>query len=170
MEDNHVSLDKTPQRRPKGRRNAIVAGAATVAVGIGIALWQPWLDRAPFTVYKVAVQDGEYTRPGSSPGTCVRTSASEEERVILDEDGTRLASARDPREGELLGAEFGEFAGACLFVARIDGVPGGRGTYLMQWGGGTKHEMSEEDLRESLESQREQVKTWKRENFQPAED
>ncbi|MFE2149087.1 hypothetical protein ACFXAO_03500 [Streptomyces lavendulae] len=170
MEDKQVSLDKTPQPRPKGRRNAIVAGAATVAVGIGIALWQPWVDRAPFTAYQVAVQDGEYTKPGARPGTCVRTSASEEERVILDEYGARLASARDPREGEVLGPEYAEFAGACLFVARIDGVPGGRGTYVMQWGGGTKHTMSEKDLREPLESQRERVKTWKRENFQPAED
>ncbi|MEV6678612.1 hypothetical protein AB0N09_17385 [Streptomyces erythrochromogenes] len=170
MEEIQVSLGKTPQRRPRGVRNVIVAGGVTVAVGIGVALWQPWLDRAPFTVYQVAVQDAEYTRPGSSPGTCVRTSASEEERVILDEEGTRLASARDPREGEVLGPEFGEFAGACLFVARIDGVTGGLGTYVMQWGGGTKHTMSEEDLREPLEAQRERVKTWKRENFQPAED
>ncbi|WKV74168.1 hypothetical protein AW27_023280 [Streptomyces sp. PCS3-D2] len=169
MEDNQVSLDKTPQPAPRGKI-AIVAGAVTVAVGIGLALWQPWVDRTPFTAYEVAVQDAEYTTPGSTPGTCVRTSASEEERVIFDEDGTRLASARDPREGEVLGPEFGEFAGACLFVSRIDGVPGGRGTYVTQWAGGTKSTMSEEDLRESPEDQRERVKTWKRKNFRPAED
>ncbi|WP_097911786.1 hypothetical protein [Streptomyces sp. b84] len=160
MEENQISLVMEPQGLLAGHRTVIVAGAATVlAVGIGMALWQPWLDRSPFTAYRVGLQEAQYTVPGSSPGTCVRTAASEEERVIYAEDGERLAAGRDPREGEVLGPEFGEFAGDCLFISHIDNVPGGKGTYLVQWGGGTRHAISEEDLRESAERQKERFKT-----------
>ncbi|MFH9138681.1 hypothetical protein [Streptomyces sp. NPDC017524] len=166
MEENRISLDKEPQGRLAAHRTAMLAGAATVAVGIGMAVWQPWLDRSPFTAYQVGLQEARYTVPGSSPGTCVRTAASEEERVIYDEDGERLAAGRDPREGEVLGPEFGEFAGDCLFISRIANVPGGKGTYLVQWGGGTRQRVSEEDMRESPERQAERFKTHRKSDFE----
>ncbi|MCY0922583.1 MULTISPECIES: hypothetical protein [unclassified Streptomyces] len=168
MEDNKVSPDKEPQGRLGGYRNAIVAGAAVMAVGVGIAAWQPWLDRDPFTAYQVGLQEAQYTVPGSSPGTCVRMAASEEERVIYDEDGERLAAGRDPREGEVLGPEFGEFAGDCLFTSPIDNVPGGKGTYVVQWGGGTRSKYSEEDMRESAKLQKERFKTKRKSDFKPS--
>ncbi|MFH8635486.1 hypothetical protein [Streptomyces goshikiensis] len=169
MEDKQVSLNKGPQGRAGGYRTAMVAGTATIAVGIGLAAWQPWLDRDPFTMYEVGIQEAQYTVPGSSPGTCVRTEASEEERVIYDEDGERLASGRDPKEGEVLGPEFGEFAGDCLFISHIDNVPGGKGTYLVQWGGGTRSKYSEEDMREPAEPQKERFKTKRKSDFKPEE-
>lgn len=92
-------------------------------------------------------------------GTCVRTAASEEERVIYDEDGKRLAAGRDPREGDELGPEFGEFAGGCLFISHINNVSGGKGNNLVQWGGGTRHAISEEGVRESAERQKERFRT-----------
>ncbi|MGY1582058.1 hypothetical protein [Streptomyces sp. MN13] len=105
------------------------------------------------------MQDEEHTLPGSTPDSCIRTAASEEETVIYDEDGKKLASGRAEREGERLGPEFGEWAGDCLIVTRIDGIPGGLGTYLTEWGGGSRNEISEEELRLPLEQHRERFKT-----------
>ncbi|MER6349600.1 hypothetical protein ACWC10_17850 [Streptomyces sp. NPDC001595] len=155
-----VSLTKTPK---KGWRRipvwAAVGAAVTVAAGVTLWVWAPWVDRSPFTAYTVGVQDEEHTGPGSTPDSCIRTAASEEETVIYDEDGKRLASGRAEREGERLGPEFGEWAGDCLIVTRIDGVPGGFGTYLTEWGGGSRNEISEEELRLSSDQQRERFKT-----------
>ncbi|MFD8978697.1 hypothetical protein [Streptomyces sp. NPDC059564] len=164
-EIDRVSLEKAPAD-PRLKRTRFVVGAlAALAVGGGLWLWQPWVDRTPFTAYTVSLQEAQYTVRGSSPGTCVRTAASEEERVIYDEDGKRLAAGRDPKEGEVLGPEFGDFAGDCLFISHIDNVPGGRGTYLTEWGGGTRHELSEEDMREPVERQRERFKTKRKRDF-----
>ncbi|MGW2585873.1 hypothetical protein ACWCYZ_31905 [Streptomyces virginiae] len=106
-----VSLAKTTVvgRRPKKAR--LAAGAvAVLAVGGGLWLWQPWVERTPFTAYTAALQEAEYTVPGSSPGSCVRTAASEEEHVIFGEDGKRLAAGRAPREGRVLGRVFNDLA------------------------------------------------------------
>ncbi|WP_351235365.1 hypothetical protein [Streptomyces sp. NPDC002133] len=78
-----------------------MAGAVVaVAAGAGLWFWAPWVHRSPFTAYTVGVQDEDYTVPGSAPGTCVRTSASEEETVLYDEDGNRPAAGHAPKEGE----------------------------------------------------------------------
>ncbi|MFF3337856.1 hypothetical protein [Streptomyces flavidovirens] len=159
-----VSLTKTPQ---KARRQmtvwAVVGSIVAVTAGVTLWVWAPWVDRSPFTAYQIGMQDEEYTVPGSTPGSCVRTAGSEEESVIYDEDGNRLAAGRDEREGERLGPEFGDWAGDCLFVARIDDVPGGLGTYLIDWGGGgDRHEIAEEDLRLSVEAKRENLTTAKK--------
>jgi hypothetical protein len=139
------------------------AAGCVLAVGVGATLWtwQPWVDRSPFTAYDVSVAPGEYAQPGSTPGSCV-PHASEEEIILFDENGKKLAQARQPREGELLSEEFGDFAGDCMITTRIDSVPGGEGTYVHQWGGGTKTKMSEDDLRRSAEEQRERFKTLKK--------
>lgn len=159
-EPTPVSLTKTPRT---GRRSmplwAAVGGIVAVTAGVTLWVWAPWVDRGPFTAYMVGVQDEEHTVPGSTPDSCVRTAASEEETVIYDEDGKRLASGRAEREGERLGPEFGEWAGDCLIVTRIDGIPGGMGTYLTEWAGGDRHEISEDELRLPLEQRRERFKT-----------
>lgn len=88
---------------------------------------------------------------------------SGEEIALFDEDDEKLAQARQPREGELLPAEFGDFAGDFVIVTPIEDVPGGEGTgegtYVWQWGGGTQTRVSEEELRRSVEEQREIFKT-----------
>ncbi|MEU0528388.1 hypothetical protein [Streptomyces niveus] len=92
-------------------------------------------------------------------GAAYGTATSEKERVIYDEDGERLAAGRDPKEGEELGPEFVESAGGCLFVSHINNIPGGKGNNLVQWGGGTRHAISEEGVRESVERQKERFRT-----------
>ncbi|MDJ0383226.1 hypothetical protein [Streptomyces sp. G-G2] len=161
-----VSLEKATAVDWRPKKTRLAAGAvAVLMVGGGLWLWQPWVDRTPFTAYTAALQEAEYTVPGSSPGTCVRMAASQEDRGIYDQDGKRLAAGRDPKEGEVLGPEFGDFAGDCLFISRIANVPGGKGTYVTQWGGGTKSEVSEEDMRESAEAQKERFKTRRKSDF-----
>ncbi|MEU5683618.1 hypothetical protein [Streptomyces venezuelae] len=114
--------------------------------------------------------DGEHTQPGATADTCVRTAASEEETVIYDEDGNKLTAGRAPKEGERLGPEFEDFAGDCLFITRIDNIPGGEGTYLSAWGGGDKSEVAEEQLRKSPHEQREFFKTAKKKQFKEPEE
>jgi hypothetical protein len=58
-----------------------------------------------------------------------------------------------------LGPEFGDFAGDCLIMTRIDNIPGGLGTYWSEWGGGDRNEVDEEDLRMTFEEHRERFKT-----------
>ncbi|MGW6021218.1 hypothetical protein [Streptomyces sp. NPDC055099] len=74
----------------------------------------------------------------------------------------RFASARAPKEGKRIGPEFNDFAGDCMFVTRIDNVPGGEGTYVTEWRGGTKTKASEEKLRLAPEKQRERFETMKK--------
>ncbi|MFC9341495.1 hypothetical protein ACFT0G_35770 [Streptomyces sp. NPDC057020] len=155
-----VSLVKAPQKS-KHRIPvwAVAGGAVLAAAAVSLWVWAPWVDRSPFTAYIAGVGPGESAVEGSTPGSCVRTAASEEETVIYDEDGKRLASGRAEREGERLGPEFGDFAGDCLIMTRIDNVPGGLGTYWSEWGGGDRHEVEEEDLRLTFEEHREFFKT-----------
>ncbi|MFF5287374.1 hypothetical protein [Streptomyces sp. NPDC013171] len=137
----------------------VVSSVVAVAVVATLWLWAPWVDRSPFTAFTTGVAPGEYTVEGSTPGSCVRTAASEEETVIYDEDGKRLASGRAEREGERMGAEFGDWAGDCLIMTRIDNIPGGMGTYWSEWGGGDRTEVEEEQLRMTFEEHREWFKT-----------
>lgn len=159
-----LSKDQETAKRPVPVRVVLAFAAVAVAVSATLWAWRPWVDRSPFTAYDVGVANGEYTVPGSAPGSCVRTAASEEKIVIFDEDGKKLAEARQAKEGKLLGREFGDFAGDCMFTTRIDAIPGGKGTYLQEWGGGTRHEMSEEELRLPPETRRERFKTMKKED------
>ncbi|MEU5435427.1 hypothetical protein AB0G73_18895 [Streptomyces sp. NPDC020719] len=157
------SVPPVKERRRSKKRVAMGATAACALVAIGgTGLWQ-WqqVDRTPFTGILVGLQDGKYAVPGSTPGSCVRTAASEEETVVFDDEGKKLAAGRAEREGALLGREFGDCAGHCLIVTRIDHVPGGHGTYVTRWGGGTQRTVEERDLRRSAEAQREDLKTAK---------
>ncbi|WP_143675230.1 hypothetical protein [Streptomyces sp. JV178] len=160
-----AAVSLTKQSAKTGHRLPVwaVAGAVLLAAaGVGLWSWAPWVDRTPFTAYTVGVQDAQYTVPGSNPGTCVRTAASEEETVVFDEDGRKLAAGRAEEEGEVLGPEFGDFAGDCLIITRIDGVPGGLGTYLTSWGGGDRSEITEDELRLPATTQRDRFKTMKK--------
>ncbi|PCG85453.1 hypothetical protein CIB93_13945 [Streptomyces sp. WZ.A104] len=170
LEGEHKVLDVPLTKKRYRRLRAWTAAGAVALAAVGAALWawEPWKDRTPFTAYRVGVQVEEHTKPGSQPGTCERTAASGEETVIYSKDGTRLAAGRAPVEGERLGPEFGDFAGACLFVTRIDGIPGGEGTYVTDWGGGSRSEIGEEDLRESAAAQRERFKAAKKSDFHEA--
>ncbi|SHN07354.1 hypothetical protein [Streptomyces yunnanensis] len=159
-----------PRSKKSRRRRALwwAAGSSVLAAAAGVTVWvwQPWVDRSPFTAYEVSVAPGEHASPGSKPGSCV-PHASEEEIALFDGGGQKIAQARQSREGELLSSEFGEFAGECLVVTRIDNVPGGEDTYVYQWGGGTKRRMTEEELRRPVAEQRESFKTLKKTEAAP---
>lgn len=155
-----VSLVKGPQRS-KWRIPvwSMIGGATVAAAAVSLWVWAPWVDRSPFTAFVVGVGPGEFAVEGSTPGSCLRTAASEEETVIYDEDGKRLASGRAEREGERLGPEFGEYAGDCMIMTRIDNIPGGHGTYWSEWGGGDRNEVGEKQLRMTYDEHREWFKT-----------
>jgi hypothetical protein len=138
-----------------------VSCAVVASAGVSLWAWQPWVDRAPFTAYDVSISPDDSAQPGSTPGSCV-PHAAEQDIVLFNEDGKKLAQARQSREGEPLTAEFGDFAGDCLVTTSIGNVPGGEGTYVYQWGGGTKTKLSEDDLRRPPQEQRESLKIVKK--------
>ncbi|MFE3182809.1 hypothetical protein ACFXKR_18340 [Streptomyces violascens] len=163
-----ISLSKEQQPKTKKRVavGAAAAGAFMVVAGTGLWLWQPWVDRTPFTAYLASPAPGEYAKPGSTPGSCV-PHASDEEITVFDGDGKKLARSRQPHEGTVLSSEFGDFAGDCLVVTRLDHVRGGEGTYFVQWGGGNKVKISEKDLRRPADEQANGFKTLKKNDLAP---
>ncbi|RNL73172.1 hypothetical protein [Streptomyces sp. I6] len=154
------AIDVKQGRGRKGRRMLAVGAVGVIAVlGAGLWMWEPWKDTTPFTAVRVSVAPGKYAEPGSTADSCVPHAAGKEV-VIYDEDGQHeLASAREPREGVVLPAEYGDFAGDCAVATRIPDVPGGHDAYVVQWGGGSKLKVPAEDLRRSAAEQREQLKT-----------
>ncbi|MEU9775271.1 hypothetical protein [Streptomyces sp. NPDC047968] len=161
LEGEHNVLDVPMTKKRSRRLWAWTAAGAVVLAAVGAALWawQPWKDRTPFTAVRVSVAPGQYTEPGSTANSCVPHAAGNSV-VIYDEDGQHeLASAREPREGVVLTAEYGDFAGDCAVTTRIPDVPGGHDAYMVQWGGGSKIKVPAEDLRRSAAEQREQLKT-----------
>ncbi|MFD7341786.1 hypothetical protein ACFV98_38325 [Streptomyces violascens] len=93
--------------------------------------------------------------------------ASDEEIIVFDGDGKKLARSRQPHEGTVLSSEFGDFAGDCLVVTRLGHVRGGEGTYFVQWGGGNKVKISEKDLRRPADEQADGFKTLKKTDLAP---
>ncbi|MFF0741535.1 hypothetical protein ACFYVL_14160 [Streptomyces sp. NPDC004111] len=164
-EDSSTDSDIKPIEQKHGRKRRViipmVAALGVIVLASSLAVWEPWKDRSPFTVFDLGMQEAKYTFPGSAPNSCIRDGASEQETVLFSTDGERLAAGRAQREGILLGPEFGAWAGFCAITTRIDGVPGGYGTYLSEWGRGERREVEEEDLRRSLDERLEALKTSK---------
>ncbi|WP_433547177.1 hypothetical protein ACQPZG_20390 [Streptomyces sp. CA-294286] len=148
-----ATAGQQPTRSRTKRIDVAITVVAVIAAGVALAVWDPFTGRDSFTAYAVGLQDGTHTKPGSTPGSCVRTAASEEETVIYDEDGKKLAAGRAEKEGKVLGPEFNDYAGFCMVVTRIDAVPGDLGTYLSEWGRGDRLKLEESDLRRSVEDQ-----------------
>ncbi|MGA5497684.1 hypothetical protein ACPCSP_25305 [Streptomyces cinereoruber] len=160
-----VSLTKAAPDARNRKQIAIrlaVGGAIAGVASAVLLIWAPWVDRTPFTAYKIGLSAPENSTPGSTPNSCVGTASSGSETVIYSEDGTRLAAGHAEMEGEVLGPEFGDWAGHCMILTRIENVPGGHGTYFVEWDGGTRYEDTEDHLRRSLEESRE---SWKKEKM-----
>ncbi|MFC7791441.1 hypothetical protein [Streptomyces cinereoruber] len=156
-----VSLTKAAPDARNRKQIAIrlaVGGAIAGIAAAALLIWAPWVDRTPFTAYKLGLSAPENSTPGSTPNSCVGNASSGSETVVYSEDGTWLAAGHAEMEGEVLGPEFGDWAGYCMILTRIENVPGGHGTYVLQWAGGTRYEDTEEHLRLSLEEGKEQVK------------
>ncbi|WP_424217010.1 hypothetical protein ACN20G_33490 (plasmid) [Streptomyces sp. BI20] len=165
-------MEELRKARLKSRAvgRALILGVAVTVLGAVAAVWRPWVDRTPFTAEIVSVQKAEVTDPGLVVGGCLARWSADYNEVIFDEDGTELGRAPAAREGTVLGPEFGDRMGDCMFVTRVEGIPGGHGTYFTQWAGGDKHEISEEDLRAPAKVQQEQFKTTRWEDLpDPAE-
>ncbi|MHA7956297.1 hypothetical protein ACX9I7_00875 [Streptomyces sp. L500] len=141
------------------RRVAWGTAAALGAAGIaaGLFLWKPWADDATFTATISSASTGSAT----SGEKCTPNLAGET-IVIYDKTGKRkLAEGVTSRDGERLPASFGNFGGYCFDVTRVEGVPGGQGSYQVQVGGGNTTKVTEEDLRRPADAQREKLKTAK---------
>lgn len=161
-----LSKDQQPKTKKRVVAGAAAAGAFMVVAGAALWLWQPWVDRTPFTAYLAFPAPGEYAKPGSTPRSCV-PHAPDEETIVFDGDGEKLAWSRQPHEKTVLSSEFGDFAGDCLVVTRLDHVRGGDRTYFVQWGGGSKVKISEEDLRRPADEQADGFKTLKKKDLSP---
>ncbi|MFF4408502.1 hypothetical protein ACFY1P_29660 [Streptomyces sp. NPDC001407] len=146
------------------RRPVVLWGAAAAACAAGasaVLLWEPWVDRTPFTATIVSASADAYIRNGGHgrAGEQCTPNAPGETVVIFDKSGKRkLAEATTSRTGQRLPDAYGDFAGYCYEVTLVKNVPGGEGTYKIQTGGGTISSMSEDDLRLSADEQRQGFK------------
>ncbi|MGX8904242.1 hypothetical protein ACR820_03015 [Streptomyces netropsis] len=147
--------------QPSKNRSRITWGAAAALGAAGIAaglfLWKPWADEAPFTATISSASTGSTT-----DGERCTPNLAGKPIVIYDKAGKhKLAEGVTSKDGERLPDSFGDFAGYCFDVTRVEGVPGGRGSYQVQVGGGNMTKVTEEDLRRPADAQREQLKTTK---------
>ncbi|WP_162890196.1 hypothetical protein [Streptomyces olivoreticuli] len=146
------------------RRPVVLWGAAAAACAAGatsVLLWKSWVDRTPFTATIVSASADAYIRDGGHgrAGEECTPNAAGETVVIFDKSGKhKLAEAITSRTGQRLPDSYGDFAGYCYEVTRVENVPGGEGTYKIQTGGGTISSMSEDDLRLSANEQRQGFK------------
>ncbi|UQA93762.1 hypothetical protein [Streptomyces halobius] len=157
-----VSLAKGSEPLKK-RRAAKWGATAAVVVAAGVSLWawEPWVDRSPFTALVAGASP--VTDPGSKTesGECTPNLAGEAV-VIYDASGkSKLASGIEPSTGEVLPSSYGDVAGWCFYVTRIDGLPGGEGTYKVQVGRGNLVTVEEEHLRQPVDQQREGMRKTK---------
>lgn len=170
----HIMSDFTNRTTPttgdqpsKKRRRALWGGVAVVGVaGIaaGLFVWKPWVDHAPFTAVIGSASKGASTDgldAGSGDTKCTPNMAGET-IVIYDKSGKRkLAEGVTSQVGERLPGSYGDFAGYCFHVTRVEGVPAGEDGYKIQVGGGNLAPVTEEDLRLRADAQREKLKTTK---------
>lgn len=163
--ERRVSLTKAAEPVPALpiKRRLVVALMACLATAVltGAAIvWEPWVDRSPFTARSYgAVASARFTNSGD--GTCVPEDAGKTAQ-LLGEDRQRLAESRFQVTGEVLTS--GAAAGSCLFYVEFENVPRGEDAYYVK--GGTKNytedgkvfdpALSEEDLDHSLAEIRKQ--------------
>ncbi|MEU5428457.1 hypothetical protein ACH4UT_23485 [Streptomyces sp. NPDC020799] len=152
-------------KTPKKRKAILwgVIGAVCAATTTGLLLWKPWVevDRSPFTALIGNISEDEYLRSGGKGhgGDQCTPNQVGERVIVFDKSGKRkLAEGVAERTGERLPDSYGEVAGYCFSVTRIEGVPGGEGTYVTQVGGGNKTKSDEKDLRRTVQEHREAFK------------
>ncbi|MEU1307808.1 hypothetical protein ABZ419_02775 [Streptomyces cinnamoneus] len=146
-----------PIRKNWWKRRPVLWGAAAAACVVGasaVLLWEPWVDRTPFTATIVSASADTYVRNGGHgrAGEQCTPNAAGETVVVFDKSGKRkLAEATTSRTGQRLPDSYGDFGGYCYEVTRVEGVPGGEGIYKIQTGGGTISSISEDDLRRTAD-------------------
>ncbi|GAA3838676.1 hypothetical protein GCM10022403_083900 [Streptomyces coacervatus] len=147
----------------KKRRAAIggVTAAVVVAAGVSLWAWEPWVDRSPFTALVAGASPVTDLGSKGESGECTPNLAGGAV-VVYDASGkSKLASGVESSTGEVLPSSYGDFAGWCFYVTRIEGLPGGEGTYKVQVGGGNLVTVEEEHLRQPVDQQREGMRKMK---------
>ncbi|MGI5526793.1 hypothetical protein ACQEVX_05000 [Streptomyces syringium] len=157
----HPESAKAPKRRKVILWGAV--GTACAAATAGLMLWKPWadVDRSPFTALIGDVSEDAYLRNGGKGrgGEPCTPNLAGKPVIIFDKSGKhKLAEGVTERTGERLPDSYGEVAGFCFSVTRIEGVPGGKGTYVTQYGGGNKTKSTEKELRRTVQEHREALK------------
>lgn len=163
---SRISAAEPPAKAAGGakrRRVALwsAAGALVVVAGVSLWVWQPWVDRSPFTALVSSaspVKDAGAKRAGA---VCTPNLAGESVDIYDASGKRKLASGTEPAVGEVLPDSYGDFAGMCFVVTRVEGLPGGEGAYKVQVGGGNLVTAEEEYLRLSEDQQREKLRTMK---------
>ncbi|MFH9041389.1 hypothetical protein ACH4FA_18875 [Streptomyces sp. NPDC017966] len=134
MSNEHlVSLTKTSDSSstPRSKRRAAIglaAFASVAVVGAALFVWEPWVDRTPFTARSYsALGAARFVDDGD--GSChVEGEAAREK--LLGEDKRVLATGSS-QGGEILSSEYGDLAGHCFFYTEFTGVPAGEDAYFV---------------------------------------
>ncbi|WP_406335717.1 hypothetical protein [Streptomyces sp. NBC_00203] len=119
------------------------------------------MDRGPFTALVTGASPVTDSETNAESGECTPNLAGEAV-VIYDAEGKRkLASGVESSIGEVLPSSYGDFEGWCFSATRIEGLPGGEGTYKVQVGGGNLVTVEEDHLRQSVDQQRKAMRKTK---------
>jgi hypothetical protein len=164
--ERRVSLTKASDSgsTPRSKRRAAL-GLATFAsaavVGAALFVWEPWVDRTPFTARDYGVL-GAALFVDDGDGSCHAKAAAAREK-LLGEDRGVLATGSS-QGGEILSSEYGDLAGNCFVYTEFTGVPAGEDAYFVVSGEGLytadgeelgPAETTEASLRQSLSEAKE---------------
>jgi len=128
-----TSLTKGPKSvpvlRPKRRVTiGLAALASLAAVGTTLLVWEPWVDRTPFTARSYSTS-GTARFVDDGDGSCHVKGAAAREK-LLGEDKRVLATG-SPQGGEILSSEYGDLAGHCFLYTEFTDVPAGEDAYFV---------------------------------------
>ncbi|MFD0211415.1 hypothetical protein ACFVH9_20445 [Streptomyces hirsutus] len=128
-----ISLAKAPKSdsAPRPKRHvaiSLTALASLAAVGAALFIWEPWVDRTPFTARGYSVI-GTAMSVDKGDGTCYEKGAATREK-LLGEDKQVLATGSS-KGGEILPSEYGDVAGRCLAYTEFTDVPAGEDAYFL---------------------------------------
>ncbi|MFF0686009.1 hypothetical protein ACFYUG_07910 [Streptomyces albogriseolus] len=131
--EHRVSLTKASASgsTPRSRRRAalgLASLASAAVVGAALFVWEPWVDRTPFTARDYGVL-GAALFVDDGDGSChAKVEAAREK--LLGEDRRVLATGSS-QGGEILSSEYGDLAGNCLVYTEFTGVPAGEDAYFV---------------------------------------
>ncbi|MFF9057433.1 hypothetical protein ACF09K_01830 [Streptomyces sp. NPDC014882] len=97
-------------------------------MGTALLVWEPWVDRTPFTARNYGVLGGAmFVDDGD--GSCHAEGAAARDK-LLGEDKRVLATGSS-WGGEILSSEYGDLAGRCLAYTEFSDVPAGEDAYFI---------------------------------------
>ena len=128
-----ISLTKAPKSGSVFRsKRRVITGLTALAflavAGTALFVWEPWVDRTPFTARDYGVL-GAAMFVDNGDGSCHAKGAAVREK-LLGEDKRVLATGSF-QGGEILSSEYGDLAGRCLAYTEFTGVPAGEDTYFL---------------------------------------